>query len=500
MSEAATEAALAALNAGRIDECLSTLAAIGPAAADDGLALQIWSMAAGAKGHASESLALIERAVRIAPGNAQAHYNLAVTLQRHDDFPRAMAHYAQTLRLAPGHLGALNNVSDLMRRRGRSEEGWDLMQLYLAGGGSPSGLEIRLAKLAMDLRRFDEAGHWFALAEAHAPGDPSVQWEHAMLRLALEDFSGGWPRYEKRIETYGLSHLGACPYDIGRWQGEPVAGKRLLLHREQGLGDTIMFARCLAGLVDEGADLHLATHPPLARLLAHNLPKAHVWASVTAAGAARQPPQDWMAAAGPLDLQAPICSLGALRLADGVPPTAAYLAAPPRDVALWTERLEALAPAAKGLRRAGLVVGTRQVRWTDDGQTQAVRKTVTSEAAAALAEVPGVQWVALHDRETAQLAVDIPRLGAVDPSPWITDLADTAAIIANLDVVVSADTAVAHLAAAMGKDVLLMLWFGADWRWGATRTDSYWYPHVRVFRQPTPGDWASVVSAVAKAL
>jgi ADP-heptose:LPS heptosyltransferase len=114
--------------------------------------------------------------------------------------------------------------------------------------------------------------------------------------------------------------------------------------------------------------------------------------------------------------------------------------------------------------------------------------------------VKRAQWVALHDRETAGMLADLRQLDIVDPSPWITDMADTAAIIENLDLVVSADTGVAHLAAAMGKPVILMLWWNADWRWGVDRADSYWYPNVRVIRQVSPGDWAGVVKAVVKDL
>ena len=112
--------------------------------------------------------------------------------------------------------------------------------------------------------------------------------------------------------------------------------------------------------------------------------------------------------------------------------------------------------------------------------------------AAPLADVKRAQWVALHDRETASMLADLPRLDILDPSPWITDLADTAAIIENLDLVVTADTGVAHLAAAMGKPVILMLWWNADWRWGVDRADSYWYP---IARDPpaAPGEWAGVV-------
>jgi len=496
----ATGPALAALNAGKLDACLAALRGLGRAAADDPLALQIWALAAARAGRPADALALLERAARIAPHEPQAHFNLAVSLQAIDETARAMSHYAQALRLDPAHLGALNNLSDLLRRRGRPAEGWALMQRYLAAGGRSTGLEIRLAKLAMDLRRFDEAGPWFAAAEAYAPGDASVEWEHAMLRLVVEDFAGGWPRYERRLDSFGLDRLGVYPYEIPRWTGEPVAGRRLLLHREQGLGDTIMFARCFGGLLDEGAELHLAVHPPLARLLAFNFPGARTWASFTLAGAGRQPEQRWLQAAGPLDLQAPVCSLGALRLADGVPAAPGYLAADPTDVDRWAERLDALAGPAKRVRRVGLALGTRQVRWSDDGATNAGRKTLTADAAASLADARAVQWIGLHDRETAGLLVDVPRLAVVDPSPWITDLADTAAVIANLDLVVSADTAVAHLAAAMGKPVLLMLWWNADWRWGVDRTDSYWYPHVQTLRQPAPGQWGPVVEAVLRAL
>jgi hypothetical protein len=145
------------------------------------------------------------------------------------------------------------------------------------------GLEIRMAKLAMDLRRFDEAATWFDRAEQHAPGDASVGWEHAMLDLVREDFAAGWPRYERRLESYGFNGLGIYPYAAPRWTGEPIAGKRLLIHREQGLGDAIMFATAFQGLIDDGAQLHLALAPPLARLMAFNFPKAGY-------GAASPPP------------------------------------------------------------------------------------------------------------------------------------------------------------------------------------------------------------------
>jgi hypothetical protein len=140
------------------------------------------------------------------------------------------------------------------------------------------------------------------------------------------------------------------------------------------------------------------------------------------------------------------------------------------------------------------------VRWNDDGSTNALRKTLPGLSAAGLAEAKDVQWIGLHASETAAMVADVPHLDIVDPSPWISDMADTAAIIETLDLVVSADTAVAHLAGAMGKPVYLMLWWNPDWRWGVDRQDCAWYPHVRTFRQPRPGDWTSVVEAIVTAL
>jgi hypothetical protein len=274
----------------------------------------------------------------------------------------------------------------------------------------------------------------------------------------------------------------------------------VLLHREQGLGDMLMFASAVPGLIEEGARVHLAMHPGLVRLFQESFPRARVWSSQTVVGAATQPEQPYLRIAGPIDVQAPMCSLGALRMMDGPPAPRAYLKAPAAEMARWSERLQALAPSRVGERRIGLVIGARRPLFSDDGMTNHRRKSVPPEMIEALAGVSGARWFALHDRESRWMLADIPRLPVVDLSPWITDLADTAAAIANLDLVVTVDTAVAHLAGALGKPVWLLLWRNADWRWGVDRTDSYWYPDVRIFRQRAAGDWSGVLSDVATAL
>jgi hypothetical protein len=492
-------AALAAHRAGRGEEALALLRALGPAAADDPLALQLWAVLLPEAQH-GEALALNARAARIAPGDAQAHHNLGVRLQGHDRLDEAILAYRQALALDPEFLGALNNLSDLLRRRDRSEEGWALMARYLAAGGSPVGVEIRLAKLALDTRRLEEAAHWFEAAVAAAPDDPQVTWEHAMLSLLVEDWAAGWRRYEARLAVYGHQGLGIFPHAAPLWTGEPVAGRRLLLHREQGLGDMIMFAAAVPGLVDEGARVDLAVSPALTRLFEISFPDVRTWTSFTVLGEGPQPPQRYLQAMGPADMQAPMGSLGALRMAGGPPAPRAYLRADPADVAVWAERLEALAPRRAGETRAGVVIGARRPRFSDDGMINAMRKSVPPALAAILAAARNTRWFALHDRESADMLADIPGLPFADLGPWLTDLADTAAAIANLDVVVSVDTAVAHLAAAMGKPVILLLWFAADWRWGHARSDSAFYPQVTVLRQARPGEWPPVLEAAARAV
>lgn len=500
MSWREVQAALAALAAGQKAEALSILKTAAADVADDPLALQAWAVALEGPGARVESLALLERAVRIAPGDAQAHFNLAVNLQAIDDFPRAIAHYERALDLAPAMLGPLNNLSDLYRRRGRPEEGWALMQRYLAAGGTPAGLEIRLAKLGIDTHRYDEAETWFQAATKAAPNDPKVAFEHAMLALLREDWRAGWPLYEARLKSYGPAALAIYPYAMPAWDGRAKAGDQVLLHREQGLGDMMMFAAAIPEMIEAGVTPHLAMAPSLLRIFAESFPEARVWSSLTYVGAAQQPPQRFLEVCGPIHAQAPMASLGALRMQAGPPKPAPYLKAPQAEIARWKARMEALAPPRAGERRVGVVIGARLPRFSDDGMTNGIRKSVPAADAEALADVTNVRWFSLHDRESAAQLADVPRLPVVDLSGWITDFADTAAAIANLDLVVTVDTAVAHLAGAMGKPVWLLLWRNADWRWGIEREDSVWYPHVRTFRQMRAGRWGEAVESVAAAL
>lgn len=500
MSAHAIEAALAALTRGDADGALAILRQTGPALADDPFALHIWSHALGERRHQAERVALARRALRLAPGDAHAHFALGVQLAMIGDLAGAAARYEQALALDENHLGALNNLSDLYRRRGRAQEGWALMQRFLAGGGPHDGMALRMAKLALDSRLYAEAEAWFQAAAKEQPGTPQVMFEHAQLTLLMEDFARGWAQYEARIPLYGHAGLAMYPYALPIWDGASRA--RVLAHREQGLGDMIMFASTVPGMLADGIAVHLAMAPSLQRLFAESFPGAKVWPSVTLAQTPDQPSQSFLSVCGPLDAQIPMCSLGAARMQSGPPARQAYIRAPKTLVENWGDRLNALAPPRAGAgreRRVGLCFAARKPGFSDDALLNGQRKSLHPRDLAPLSGVSGVRFFSLHDSSTAGQFADVA-VPVTDLSPWISDFADTAAIIANLDLVISVDTAVAHLAGAMGTPLWLLLWRNADWRWGVDRADAIWYPNVTTFRQAQAGVWGDVINAVVRAL
>lgn len=475
----------------------SLLRGAGDAVERDTLGLQL--LAIGEADPADERAILAFAALEQEGLDGGAFYNLAVVEERLGLTDRALLRYEQALRLSPGHAGALINLSDLLRRKGRHAEAWRCLEALRNSGHPLAGLEIRFAKVADALGLAPEARRWFEAAVRAAPGSLQVVWEAAMQQLRDEDWRHGWLGYEARRSLYHHSALGLVDYDIPEWDGRRPGRAGLLVHKEQGLGDTIMFASCLPDIAPEGAGLHLAVQPPLARLFRTSFPKASVWPSVSTEQTATEAHQSWRPLAGPIGAQVPFGTLPLRLRRTGFRPARAYLRADEADRAVWRRRLEALAPRKEGNLRVGLVVTARRDGMAGPGVADGLPKSMDLRAAARLA-VPGVTFVGLHDSRTYDSQAGIPAIGLVDTSDWLSDLADTAALIAELDLVVAVDTAVAHLAGALGRKVLLMLRRDADWRWGRTRTDSYWYEDVEVFRQCEEGDWWTLADTVAARL
>ena len=325
---------------------------------------------------------------------------------------------------------------------------------------------LLLASLLANRGRFAAAARAARRGLHIAPQLAGLHNTLALALLGLGDYQNGWREYEWR------RHVGGSPQLPGEeWQGEELAGGALLIHAEQGMGDSLMLARYLPLAAARAGRVILACQTPLIPLLRRQ--------GVTVVPIGRALPRfDRWVAMGSLPHRF------GTRL-DNIPSPAGYLAADPARVAGWARLLP-------GRRRVGLV-------WAGNpGLAGDAQRSVAFELLAPLLAVPGVHRFSL---QVGERAADITgQSDIIDLVPHLTDFAETAAVVANLDLVIAVDTAVAHLAAALGRPTWIMLPRVADWRWLTRRTDSPWYASVRLFRQSRPDDWAPVVGRVAAAL
>src|SRR5471032_766497 len=492
---------------GRSQQAAAAYRAILAGAPDHFDALHLLGVCALQDGDAQTAHDLIVRALALKPDDATALMHLASAQQRLAQLDSALRSYRRALALAPDDAMAINNCGNLLREMQRHTEALamferalrldpDYAEAYNNLGGTLVDLHRheeallcfeRALKLAPDyldahynsgnalqfLQRTDAALRSYERALAIDPDDIEASVNAGICRLLHGDLQGGWPLYEARWRR-----LPVPDYLPPQWRGDaPLAGKTILVYAEQGLGDTIQMCRYVALLAAQGADVVLRVQPALKALLAQ-LPGARVVLADDEA-----PPR--------VDYH---CSLMSLPFAFGtslatIPAGAPYLRADPARVAAWTQRLGA--PAG---RRIGLAWSGNRGHDRDGSRS-----------------IPLMQLRGLFGAD-AQFVSLQPELRAIDRivlendqriashAAQLTDFAETAALIAQLDLVISVDTSVAHLAAAMGKPVWLLLAYAPDWRWLLERDDSPWYPTMRLFRQSVRGDWDGVVAEVAHAL
>jgi tetratricopeptide (TPR) repeat protein len=293
--------------------------------------------------------------------------------------------------------------------------------------------------------------------------------------LLLGRYEEGWREYEARLKL-----LPPRSFSAPRWNGEPLPGGAIYLHCEQGFGDSVHFIR-YAPLVrahSKAARVILECQPELVRLLLANVG----WeAEIVPRAAGNEEPRL------PVDAHLPLPSLPlVLGLYEPLPMEAPYLRADPALRAVWRERLGPASGLRLGLAWAG----------SPDHQSDETR-SLAAEMLLPLLRASGVTFYSLQVGRGAAFARPLLDAGLIDFTAHLGDFADTAALLAELDLVVSVDTAVVHLAGAMGRPVWTLLAFVPDWRWGLEREGTPWYPTMRLFRQPALGDWDSVLGRVA---
>ena len=459
-----------------------------------------------ARGDPAGAIACYDAALLLAPNLAELHYNRANALVAADQTEAAMAAFEQALAIDPAHAGAYQNAGNLLRRLHRPEAAADFYRRALRLTPADAAVRYNLGVVLLDLDRtaealtwfeqaataaipypaaFASAGEallrlgrpepalaWFAGALRHDPVSQPAHFGHGVALLTLGAWRQGWAEFEWRLADPRIA-IALPETGVPAWTGiQPVAGRTLLLRAEQGNGDSIQFVRYAPLLRARGARVVLQVQSGLVALFADLADQAI---------AQTTPPPA-------CDLHCSLMSLPhAFATELSTVPTDPYLAPDPSRLAAWRSRLGDLPGPRIGLAWSG-----------NPGHMLDHQRSIPAALLTPLLAAPNAGFHLLQP--------DIKPADHPVPATIAThfadlhDFADTAALIALMDLVITVDTSVAHLAGALGRPVWIMLPFAADFRWLRDRADSPWYPSARLFRQTSPGDWAPVIAEITAAL
>jgi tetratricopeptide (TPR) repeat protein len=431
--------------------------------------------ALNALGRHEDALSSADRALALRPGSVEALTHRATALLELQRCEDALAGFEQAYALSPDFT-RLIGIGNGQQALGRHEQALRSFERALAMQPNHVGALSNRGNALRALGRHQEALQSYRQAIELKPGDAQAHWNQALTLLALGDLERGFEQYEWRWQLRTQTRpreVRELPVWLGR---EEVAGKTLLVYAEQGFGDAIQFIRYVPLLHARGARVLVACHRKLADLFRRVAGVERVLTpSESTAG---------------VDYAVPLLSLPLAmktRL-ETIPGQAPYLSADPTQAERWHSRVDAVGAG----RKVGVV-------WRGNPDYPAARlRDCPLEQMAAVFGVPGCRFFNLQP-DGAQ-ALREGRVRVTDLAAEIDTFGDTAAAIQAMDLVITVDTAVAHLAGALNKPVWVLLAFAADWRWLLEREDSPWYPSARLFRQAQPGDWADVTARAAAAL
>ena len=445
------------------------------------------------------------------PENPDTLNNCGSSLIELKQFEKALATFERALAISPNHFGALNNRGNALLKLRRLREALESYEQALAidphraQGLSNRGIVLaELGRFETALASYDKAiaadpafmeayvnrGNTFCAqglceealvnyenALQLCPDNHEARWNKGLVELSLGQFREGWKNYESRWEKE-MAHL-RRNFVQPLWRGErPLVGRTILLHAEQGLGDTLQFVRYAPMVARLGAKVLLEVQRPLLRLLSSIDGVSAVFAQGEKLPA--------------FDLQCPLMSLP---LAFGtelnsIPAEIPYIDVSAELISKWRQRM--------GERRAPRI----GIAWAGSAaHKNNSKRSIALERFAPLLKTPGVQFVSIQKELTqSDAAVLADHASVLNVGGELGDFADTAAVISSMDLLISADTSVAHLAGAIGRPVWILIPLAPDFRWLLKREDSPWYPSARLFRQPQLEDWDSVLERVRREL
>jgi tetratricopeptide (TPR) repeat protein len=423
-----------------------------------------------------DALVSYDRAVAINPTYAEAHNNRGLALMELDRLDDALTAFDTAIAIKPDYVGALGDRGLVLQKLGGLDEALSSYDFAIYLRPDDTQNHLNRGNVLTAMRRLDEALTSYDRALSLSPDSAEAHSNAGLLRLLMGDFDTGWQGYEWRWQVKKQADQPRA-YHQPLWLGEAdLRGKRILLWSEQGFGDAIQFSRYVSKVAALGATVILEAPATLAPLL------------TTLDGVA-----EFVAKGGalpPFDFHCPLLSLPlALRTSLGKLTGEPYLAPPPERVADWVRTLGNSIHARVGLAWSGSTTHSNDRN----------RSIPLSRFSQALPN--GIEYIQLQKGVRTDDQVWLTQHPVIRSfESQINDFGDTAALIKSLDLVITVDTSVAHLAGALGKDVWILLPHVPDWRWLLDRTDSPWYDSATLFRQPAPGDWDSVLVAVRQAL
>jgi tetratricopeptide (TPR) repeat protein len=429
------------------------------------------------KGDPDGAISSLRRALELNPSLALFHTNLGAALADKEMFDEAVRSHRRALEIDPQYAQAYNNLGNVLMRQGQSHEGIAAIRRAIEINPKYPVAHYNLGNALREVGRLEEAAISYDQAKQLNPEYADAHFNSALTLLALGDFQRGWPEHAWRIRAQPRFLFPITKIKKPLWDGGELNGQVIFIHAEQGFGDTIQFVRYVPMVAKRGGRVILGVQPEMTSLL-------ETFSGVEKMLTTRDPLPDF-------DLHCPLLSLPAAFSTDfdSIPATIPYLTPGRERVESWKSRITS---ERKNLR-VGLV-------WAGSPKHVLDRdRSIPLRLFAALREVSEIEFFSLQKGEAAE-QVSSSGFKLIDHTADLHDFADTAALMANLDLVIAVDTAVAHLAGAMGIPVWVLLPFVPDWRWLMKREDSPWYPTMRLFRQSAAGDWDSVIRNVARAL
>ncbi len=422
----------------------------------------------------------IQLALSLNPDHVEALNNLGVCFRSMGKFEEAVATLKKAVELKPDYAEAHNNLGSALRNIGKLDEA--LASFHNAQKFKPQYVEAfnNLGLILRDKGKLDDAIACYNNGLNIDPENIDVKWNKSIALLLKGDYNHGWPEYETRFARRGST---AKIFPKPRWDGSPFKGKTVFVHAEQGYGDTFQFARFLPLIKDLGGSVVFECQKGLAPLL--NTIKG--FDKIVEKN-------DGFASSNEFDMHAPLLSLpGLLNVSlDNLPSKTPYIFTDSELTSQWHARLNS---NAEGTFKVGIA-------WTGNPQHENdFNRSCPLSVFKPLSEIKGLTLFSLQKNETpSKINEDFQTGKIIDLADDLNSFSDTASVIANLDLVVAVDTAVVHLAGAMGKETWTLLPFSPDWRWLLNRNDSPWYPQMQLFRQPNLGDWETVIRNIVEEL